>query len=237
MFDLFGNRFAYVANARPEGARYRFREEYASLKQYLSEMRRGTGHGRGSDQGSHLEPDDPRGAFGHGRPGGGQRFFGRGDVKYALLELLSERAMHGYEMMKALEEKSGGFYTPSAGTIYPTLQMLEDRGFVTSDQDSGKRIYQITEAGRTQLAERHTEEMELEYIARLRAFDFRWNTPEVQAVRNSSSHLMHMFMHATRKAVDDPQQLARLQEIIEQAHQALSEMVSQNQPDNETPEA
>ncbi|HJT59495.1 MAG TPA: PadR family transcriptional regulator, partial [Ktedonobacteraceae bacterium] len=64
------------------------------------------------------------GPFGPGREGG--RFFGRGDMKFALLQLLQERPMHGYEMMKALEEKSGGFYTPSPGSIYPTLQMLED---------------------------------------------------------------------------------------------------------------
>src|SRR4051794_9550332 len=67
----------------------------------------------------------PRGPFGSGGPfgpegpfwGGGQRFFGRGDVKYALLELLQDHPMHGYEMMKALEERSGGFYVASAGTI------------------------------------------------------------------------------------------------------------------------
>ena len=68
----------------------------------------------------------PGGPFGPGGEGG--RFFGRGDMKFALLELLQERPMHGYEMMKALAEKSGGFYTPSPGSIYPTLQMLEEGG-------------------------------------------------------------------------------------------------------------
>ena len=88
----------------------------------------------------------PGGSFGPG--GDGPRFFGRGDVKFALLELLQERPMHGYEMMKALEEKSGGFYSPSAGSIYPTLQMLEDRGFVTSNDVEGKKVYTITDEGR-----------------------------------------------------------------------------------------
>src|SRR5579863_4637910 len=73
-------------------------------------------------------PFGPQGPF--GPMGEGQRFFGRGDVKFALLELLQERPMHGYEMMKALEERSGGFYTPSPGSIYPTLQMLEEGGYV-----------------------------------------------------------------------------------------------------------
>ena len=68
--------------------------------------------------------------------------------------------MHGYEMMKALEEKSGGFYTPSAGSIYPTLQMLEDRGFVTVKEVEGKKVYSITDTGRGLLAERHKNDEE-----------------------------------------------------------------------------
>ncbi len=68
--------------------------------------------------------------------------------------------MHGYEMMKSLEEKSGGFYTPSPGSIYPTLQMLEDRGFVTVQEADGKKIYSITDAGRALLTERQQGERE-----------------------------------------------------------------------------
>src|SRR5579859_3286729 len=87
----------------------------------------------------------PFGPGGHFGPGGeGPRFFGRGDMKFALLELLQERPMYGYEMMKALEEKSGGFYSPSPGSIYPTLQMLEDRGFVSSKDTEGKKVYSVT---------------------------------------------------------------------------------------------
>ena len=79
-------------------------------------------------------------------------------MKFVLLELLQERPMHGYEMIKALEEKSSGFYTPSPGSIYPTLQMLEDRGFVTVQEVEGKKVYSITDTGRTLLAERQKEE-------------------------------------------------------------------------------
>ena len=99
-----------------------------------------------------------RGPFGSGGPfgpgGEGGRFFGRGDMKFVLLELLQERPMHGYEMMKSLEEKTGGFYTPSPGSIYPTLQMLEDGGMVTSSEIDGKKVYSITDAGRASLTER-----------------------------------------------------------------------------------
>src|SRR5207302_250071 len=103
-----------------------------------------------------------RGPFGHGGPfgpgGEGGRFFGRGDIKFVLLELLQERPMHAYEMMKALEEKTGGFYTPSPGSIYPTLQMLEDGGMVTSADVEGKKVYTITDAGRALLAERRSNQ-------------------------------------------------------------------------------
>jgi len=74
--------------------------------------------------------------------------FERGGLKYALLELLQERPKHGYEMMKELEERMGGFYAPSAGAIYPTLQLLEDRGWVSVETVEGKKIYTITDAGR-----------------------------------------------------------------------------------------
>lgn len=93
--------------------------------------------------------------FGPGRPGPGGRMFGRGDLKYALLDLLRERPKHGYEMIKELEDRSGGFYTPSAGAVYPTLQLLEDRGWVTVETRDGKKVYQLTDAGKTSLAEHH----------------------------------------------------------------------------------
>jgi DNA-binding PadR family transcriptional regulator len=81
--------------------------------------------------------------------------FGRGDLKYALLDLLRERPKHGYEMIKELEDRSGGFYTPSAGAVYPTLQLLEDRGWVTVETRDGKKVYQMTDAGKSALAEHH----------------------------------------------------------------------------------
>lgn len=83
--------------------------------------------------------------------------FGRGDLKFALLDLLQERPKHGYEMMKDLENRAGGFYTPSAGAIYPTLQMLEDRGWVTVQTVEGKKVYTISDAGRAALTEHRQE--------------------------------------------------------------------------------
>ena len=78
----------------------------------------------------------------------------RGDIKYLLLEALAERPMHGYDIMRELEERHEGRYRPSAGSVYPTLQMLEDGGFLKSETVDGKRVYSITDAGQRMLDER-----------------------------------------------------------------------------------
>lgn len=88
--------------------------------------------------------------------GGGRRRQRRGDIKYVLLELLAEQPRHGYDLIKALEERSGGFYRPSPGTVYPTLQLLEDEGHLSSSTVDGKRVYTITDSGR-QLLEAHQQ--------------------------------------------------------------------------------
>jgi DNA-binding PadR family transcriptional regulator len=86
--------------------------------------------------------------FGYGRGRGGPRAR-RGDVRAAVLALLAERPMHGYEMIKEIEERSEGAWTPSAGSIYPTLQMLEDEGLIRGEDSDGKRRFSLTDAGRT----------------------------------------------------------------------------------------
>jgi DNA-binding PadR family transcriptional regulator len=72
----------------------------------------------------------------------------RGNVRAAILALLLERPMHGYEMMQELESRTGGLWRPSAGSIYPTLQMLEDEGLVRSEEVGDRRRYSLTDAGR-----------------------------------------------------------------------------------------
>src|SRR5262245_1938563 len=81
--------------------------------------------------------------------GGGRRpnIFESGDMKFVILRLLKEQPRHGYEIIKALEEKMWGCYSPSAGTIYPTLQLLEDQGYVRGVETDGKRVYHITPEG------------------------------------------------------------------------------------------
>jgi DNA-binding PadR family transcriptional regulator len=89
----------------------------------------------------------------HGRGRGRGRRMRRGNVRAALLALLAERPMHGYEMIQELENRTGGVWRPSPGSVYPTLQMLEDEGLVTSKGDGGKRLFVPTDAGRAEAAE------------------------------------------------------------------------------------
>ena len=73
--------------------------------------------------------------------------FHRGDLKYVILDLLKDKPRHGYYIIRELEEQSYGFYKPSPGVIYPTLQMLQEMGYVSSTEQEGKRVYSITEEG------------------------------------------------------------------------------------------
>src|SRR5579863_7705036 len=85
------------------------------------------------------------GGFGGRRGGFRGRMFEQGDLKYVILQLLNEKPRHGYEIIKALEERLGGTYSPSPGAVYPTLQFLEDAGYArTTVDEGGRKIYEIT---------------------------------------------------------------------------------------------
>jgi DNA-binding PadR family transcriptional regulator len=86
--------------------------------------------------------------WGHPRGFRGGHRARRGNVRAAILALLGERPMHGYEMIQELEARTDGQWRPSAGSIYPTLQLLEDEGLVSSEEVDGKRVFSLTEAGR-----------------------------------------------------------------------------------------
>lgn len=79
--------------------------------------------------------------------------FESGEVKFVVLRLLKEKPRHGYDVIKGLEERMAGCYTPSAGTVYPTLQLLEDQGYVRVVEADGKKVYHITPEGERFLEE------------------------------------------------------------------------------------
>lgn len=145
------------------------------MRGYGHEHGHGHGHGHGGPRGGGrgdferlraafgpFGPGGPGGSagpwgpgFGHGGPWGGRGRGGprgrarRGDVRASILALLKGRPMHGYEMIQEIAERSGGAWKPSPGSVYPTLQLLEDEGLIVSESEGGKKLFSLTEAGRT----------------------------------------------------------------------------------------
>lgn len=151
-----------------------------------------------------------------------QRFGRRGDLKYVILSLLDDRPMHGYEIIRRLEEDSGGVYSPSPGSVYPTLQMLEDQGCVISEQQEGKRVYRITDDGRA-LLRKHGDRVS-DFTDRFSDFADRFSTSGMGDLTRSFVRLAQVsFERATRKAAD-PEALGKLQEILERATREVEEI-------------
>ena len=183
---------------------------------------------------SHFARRFPFGpGMGPGPGGFGPRMFGRGDLKYALLDLLTERPKHGYEMIKDLEDRSGGFYTPSAGAIYPTLQLLEDRGWVTAQTAEGKRVYAITESGRA--AQREHEERREPFGG-----SPPWGHPGhrhgrhvgeehegLRSLRHESMEVARLMRAAVMASQGRPQRLEQLRAIVGRARADLNDFLGQ----------
>lgn len=112
---------------------------------------RGRGHHNprrgGPRMGEGMPMHRGRGGRGPGR-GSGRGRAPRGDVRTAVLMLLAEEPMHGYQLMQAIADRSGGRWTPSPGAIYPTINQLEDEGLVTVTAESGRKLVTLTDAGR-----------------------------------------------------------------------------------------
>lgn len=123
------------------------------------------------------------GGFGHHHRGGGPgRLFAHGDMRHIVLYLIAEKPRHGYEIIKAIEEMTDGAYTPSPGTIYPTLTLLEEEGLVTVEAgESGKKLYTITALG-TERLEPHRPVIEA-VIQRHRGEAGRRGGPSPRVVR------------------------------------------------------
>ena len=98
----------------------------------------------------HHDHPDHHGPIHHPRRRG--RPFDYGDLRLLVLAMMAERPRHGYELIKAIEEKTGGGYSPSPGVIYPTLAWLEDMGYATATAEGGRRSFAITGQGRAFLA-------------------------------------------------------------------------------------
>jgi DNA-binding PadR family transcriptional regulator len=156
-----------------------------------------------------------------GRRGRGprRRFFRQGEVRLALLSLLEDEPAHGYELMKRLEERSGGMYRASAGTVYPVLQQLEDEGLVRIVEDDGKKVHHLTDAGREELLV-HREEIETIWQ---RAHGWKdWGAsmgPETAEIWGSWGRLSKAAFRAAARS--DFERTEKIREILDRARREL----------------
>lgn len=183
--------------------------------------------------------------FGMGRHGGrhrfgrgGHGFFGRGgddfpgarrlssqDLQLVILALLAEKPAHGYELIKIIEERSEGFYTPSPGVIYPALTYLEEVGHASVAQDGGRKLYSITPQGEAYLAEqRGTADAILQALSRIgrRMDEVREAFAGVSDLDADASDEMHRARHNLKRALrskhgSDSAEARRIAGILERA--------------------
>ena len=176
--------------------------------------RHGSRHGRGRGFGG-----PPFGAFGPGF-GRGPRAR-RGDVRAALLVLLAEEPRNGYGLMQEIERRSGGGWRPSPGSVYPALQQLEDEGLVRADEGGGRRLFHLTDEGRTYVSE-HESELGTpwedvagggEQVAELRTLIFGVGAAVMQVVQAGTE-----------------EQVTAAAKVLEDARRALYRILAEDEP-------
>jgi DNA-binding PadR family transcriptional regulator len=172
----------------------------------------GWGGGRGPGRG--------RGPFGPGGPRRGGRAR-RGDVRNAILALLGEQPMHGYQIIQELETRSNGLWRPSPGSIYPTLQLFQDEGLVAASEVEGKRVFALTDSGRERLAEAGPAGVSpWDAVAR--------ETPvELQSLREG----IHSLVAATHQVAHagSPKQSERALEVLTEARRKLYAILAEDE--------
>lgn len=157
--------------------------------------------------------------------GGGrrQRFFGHGELRLVILDILTRDASHGYELIKAIENLTGGGYTPSAGVIYPTLDFLQDQQFITiSDEEGGRKKIAITAKGEQWLDENreHLTHIQTRLKARCVGMELRKNPQMKRALDNFKAVLDLRINHSD---INDAQ-IKRIIGVIDRAALEIAEL-------------
>jgi DNA-binding PadR family transcriptional regulator len=163
----------------------------------------------------------------------------RGDLRYVILDLLKDRPSYGYEIIQALEDRFHGFYSPSAGTVYPTLQWLQDLGYVSVAEADGRKMYTITDAGRAFLAER--KEKVDEVWERMAAF---WGGPQMRDEWRQFGHEMRDLGRDMRDLFKDlryeagrmsPEKLGRVRQVVAQATRDIEKILREQEAPSAPP--
>ena len=147
--------------------------------------------------------------------------FEKGALKFIILDMLKDNAVHGYELIRMLEERSQGFYSPSAGVIYPTLQLLADMGYITAREVEGKKIYSITDSGRAYLKENQ------ETVDRLNDFaTHRWprmGRGEWRETFRELHRLGHLFRDHYHELNDE--KMLQIRQLIQKAVDDIEKVI------------
>jgi DNA-binding PadR family transcriptional regulator len=154
----------------------------------------------------------------------GQRIFEKGDLKYIVLNLLKDKPSHGYEIMRALEETFHGFYTPSAGSVYPTLQMLEDLGYVASLERDGKKVYTIADEGKKFLKENQ------EVLDKIKNQMKDWSGPRNHEDFHTAMQEMGSLWRLIGRRTFGPgtEKWSRIKDVLTRARKEIEEIVSKD---------
>jgi DNA-binding PadR family transcriptional regulator len=161
-----------------------------------------------------------------GRGGRRRQWFEAGDMKYVILKILKDKPRHGYEVMKELEDRMHGCYSPSPGTVYPTLQWLEDEGLVSARDVEGKKVYEITDSG-LKFLEEHRDVVD-DIFDRVREAIERTVGGSMADVNRAVKDLMKSVYRAGWRSGDDATR-QKLAEILRRAAEEVDAAVRSDQ--------
>ncbi len=170
---------------------------------------------------------DPSAFFGQGRGKEGKqrsgRVFEQGDLKFVVLQLLEEKPRHGYEIIKELEDRFGGAYSPSPGTVYPTLTMLEDIGYArATTDDGGRKVYSITDEGRAYLAE-HSATVD-SILDRIAKFVEGFFDEPMMELNHAMRRLGRSAYSRATRDLSDSERVRRIREILDRASAEIEKL-------------
>ncbi|MEO6446219.1 MAG: PadR family transcriptional regulator [Gemmatimonadaceae bacterium] len=160
-----------------------------------------------------------------GGPFRGARIFEQGDLKYVILQLMVEKPRHGYEIMKELEERFGGSYAPSAGTIYPTLSLLEDMGYASvSLEEGGKKVYAITDEGRAYLEENKSAVDDI--FERIADIGSSFLSDGMMEINRAIAQVGRATYAPAGRYFRDKEKVAKVREVLERAAKEIENIVA-----------
>jgi DNA-binding PadR family transcriptional regulator len=163
----------------------------------------------------------PWAAFAFGRRG---RLFEAGEIRLALLSLLSEGPKHGYQLMKEMQERSSGMYRASAGSVYPTLQQLEDEELIESGQQGGRRTYRLTEAGKKELEKEAAAVRDIWQRAEGCEGWGESSGPEALMMYGPLAAVVKAGVKASSRMAGNPAGADRVREILDRARRDLEKL-------------